>query len=194
MELAKVALLRDLCLDNNIITALPTMTPFSRLQHLSLCHNAIKAVPRSIGTVMLSVLSGYALSHLIVLGDLVALETLNLAYNSLSTLPSEMSNLRQLKYLGLEGNRNLQTLSLELSRMTGTQIKVLCFHSPLSAWHCRGALSPVAQMDGLLHVPAELENPLLILEWMENLNLLGLPLNLRSHWVRIRMHLPFALC
>lgn len=54
----------------------------------------------------------------------MALETLNLAYNQLSALPNEMNNLRQLKYLGLEGNRNLQSISLELSRMTGTQIKV----------------------------------------------------------------------
>lgn len=119
-------------------------------------------------------------------GDLVALETLNLAYNMLSSLPSEMRNLRQLKYLGLEGNRDLRTLSLDLSRMTGTQIKVR-FSSP----HCKDTRMCESltiyslQMDGLLHVPGELESPLLILEYIENLNLLGLPVNLRSHWVRL---------
>lgn len=124
-QLARVAALRDLSIDNNVITTLPPLQPFFRLQHLSLCHNTLKTLPRSIGifaTHSINVRSSRD-SHLRE-GDLVALETLNLAYNQLSALPDEMNNLRQLKYLGLEGNRNLQSISLELSRMAGTQIKV----------------------------------------------------------------------
>lgn len=40
-------------------------------------------------------------------------------------------------------------------------------------------------MDGLLHIPGELMSALLILEYVENLNLHGLPVNLQSHWVRL---------
>lgn len=48
-QLARVAALRDLSIDNNVITTLPPLQPFFRLQHLSLCHNTLKTLPRSIG-------------------------------------------------------------------------------------------------------------------------------------------------